>query len=160
MTDSTPLRHPGVKFPPPLILVAGLALGWLADRYLAAWPMSPLTGTGIRTAGAVLAIAGLALSLWGAITFRMAHTAVIPHYPASRLVRTGPYRFTRNPMYLGFSIAYAGVAALLDSWWPILLLPVAIALLWRLVIRREEAYLASAFGEEYAEFRARVRRWL
>jgi protein-S-isoprenylcysteine O-methyltransferase Ste14 len=94
------------------------------------------------------------------LTFRRARTAILPTRPASQLVDGGPYRFTRNPMYTGLTTAYVGAAALLDSVWPLLLLPLVLAALVRLVVRREEAYLRGAFGAEYAAYQARVRRWL
>ena len=108
----------------------------------------------------MLVVAGMGLSVWGIITFRLARTSIIPSRPASRLVENGPYRFTRNPMYTGLTLAYLGVAAMMNSAWPLLALPVVLALLVRLVVRREEAYLHDAFGEEYAAYRGRVRRWL
>jgi protein-S-isoprenylcysteine O-methyltransferase Ste14 len=109
-----------------------------------------------------LAVVGLGffLSLWGALTFRRHHTSMLPFRPASALVETGPYRFTRNPMYVGLTTAYVGVALVLNVIWPLLLLPVALYLIVRFVIRREEAYLAETFGAKYVEFRQRVRRWL
>jgi protein-S-isoprenylcysteine O-methyltransferase Ste14 len=76
------------------------------------------------------------------------------------LVKDGPYRFTRNPMYTGLTIAYFGGAALLDSAWPIIVLPVVLIVLVQTVILREERYLADAFGVEYSVYVARVRRWL
>ncbi len=109
--------------------------------------------------GACLAI-GLCLVAWGMVTFRRAGTAITPHHSANRLVVSGPYRFTRNPMYTGLTIVYIGVSALLGSEWPLLLLPLVLFIVFHFVIEREERYLADAFGSEYAEFRRRVRRWL
>ncbi|MEO8336423.1 MAG: isoprenylcysteine carboxylmethyltransferase family protein [bacterium] len=98
--------------------------------------------------------------VWGVVTFRRAGTAINPHHSAKRLVVSGPYRFTRNPMYTGLTIAYLGASLLLGSEWPLLLLPIVLFAVFRFVIQREERYLADAFGSEYAEFRMRVRRWL
>ena len=98
--------------------------------------------------------------LWGLISFVRARTAVMPHLPASRLVTAGPYRFTRNPMYLGITLAYAGLALLIDTAWPLLLLPAVLALLMVVVVRREERYLERAFGDAYRAYRDRVRRWI
>ncbi len=97
---------------------------------------------------------------WGMVTFHRAKTAINPHHSASRLVSDGPYRFTRNPMYTGLTIAYVGGAALLDSAWPIIVLPVVLVILVQTVVLREERYLADAFGAEYSGYVARVRRWL
>jgi protein-S-isoprenylcysteine O-methyltransferase Ste14 len=100
------------------------------------------------------------LAIWGILTFRRHHTAIIPHKPASTIVTDGPYRFTRNPMYVGLALQFAGVSLLLDSWWAIALLPVVVAIIDRSVIAREERYLASAFGADYGAYRLRVRRWI
>lgn len=149
----------GVRFPPPFIFAGGFLAGWLLHRWwpLALWsagsPVRPPLGWG-------LLIAGLAISFSGVATFLHARTAVIPHHPASRLVTSGPYRFTRNPMYLGLTLAYTGGTVLVNSAWPLLLLPLVLSVLTIAVIRREERYLAAAFADEYAAYRRRVRRWL
>jgi protein-S-isoprenylcysteine O-methyltransferase Ste14 len=111
-------------------------------------------------AGWVVVWLGFAISLTGILTFRLAGTTMFPFAPASRLVRHGPYRFTRNPMYLGATITYIGFAMVLNTGWPVILLPVVIWAMVRYVIRYEEAYLEQTFGAEYAEYRKRVRRWL
>jgi protein-S-isoprenylcysteine O-methyltransferase Ste14 len=103
---------------------------------------------------------GVALAAWGMATFRRAKTAIHPHHSASRLVTHGPYRFTRNPMYTGLTLAYLGGSALLDSAWPIVVLPIVLVVLFKTVISREEMYLSDAFGAEYTEYVASVRRWL
>lgn len=150
----------GVRVPPPFLFGGGFLAGWLLHR---ARPV-PLLGAslaGIRPPlGWLLLLAGLTLMLSGLTTFLRAGTAVIPHHPASRLVTTGPYRFTRNPMYLGLTLAYLGGVVLIDSVWPLLLLPFVLLALSVAVIRREERYLAAAFGDAYAAYCRRVRRWL
>jgi protein-S-isoprenylcysteine O-methyltransferase Ste14 len=78
----------------------------------------------------------------------------------SALITTGAYRMSRNPMYTGLAIAYLGGALLIGSWWPVLLWPVVIAAITALVIRPEERYLGERFGPAYADYCARVRRWL
>lgn len=151
---------PGVRFPPPLLFAGGLTVAaWLQSR----WPLPLWPGprpTALLVLAYALALAGTAWAGWGLLTFHRAGTAVIPHHPATRLVRNGPYRFGRNPMYLGLSAVYLGFAVWLNSVWSVLLFPIVIALLLRLVIRREERYLAGAFGEEYERYRQHVSRWL
>lgn len=110
--------------------------------------------------GVGMMFVGVVLAAWGIATFRRARTATIPHHAASQLVTNGPYRFTRNPMYVGLTIAYIGGAAVIDSGWPLILLPVVIIVLVRSVVSREEQYLSDAFGDQYAAYRTRVRRWL
>lgn len=156
---TAPLPNAGVRFPPPLIYLLGLALGYGLNRVAPLWIVSPEPRWMFRL-GIQLAIAGFLFALSGILTFRRRGTAIIPHHPATTIVTTGPYRFTRNPMYIGMSVFYAGVALLLDTWWAFALLPVVVAIIDRQVIAREERYLASAFGQEYESYRARVRRWI
>lgn len=150
---------PGVRFPPPLLHVLGFGLALLLQR-LSPWRLFGGAGFGRPAAGWALVVLGLATMLWGMATFVHARTAILPNQPASRLVRDGPYRFTRNPMYLGLAIAYLGGTVIVNSVWPLLLLPIVLGLLYILVITREERYLAAEFGAEYDEYRGRVRRWL
>jgi protein-S-isoprenylcysteine O-methyltransferase Ste14 len=155
-----PLQNAGVRFPPPLLFVAGLAIGLLLDHGVRALPLSHIGWALLEGAGVGLVLAGGCLVAWGMLTFRAARTAIVPHHPASRLVERGPYRFTRNPMYTGLTIAYIGGALILNTAWAIIILPAVLALLVRLVVRREEAYLSDAFGAEYTAYQSRVRRWL
>lgn len=156
---ATPPASPGVRFPPPTLFAVGFLAGWLLHR-LHALPLLPGAFAAREPAGLLLLALGLACAGWGLLTFLRARTAIIPHNPASRLVTSGPYRFSRNPMYTGLTIAYLGLTLLLGSAWPLLFLPLVLAALVALVIRREEAYLLGAFGEEYRQYTRRVRRWL
>lgn len=148
-----------VRFPPPLIYVAGLALGIAADRF------GHLPRLGLQPAvrdvfGIVFVVAGFALSFAGAGLFMRRGTAIIPYKPASTLVTTGIYRWTRNPMYLGMALIYVGVAALFDSLAALVLLPLVLATVQTQVIAREEAYLERAFGADYVAYKKRVRAWI
>ena len=93
-------------------------------------------------------------------TLRGAGTPIRPNQAASILVTHGPYRRSRNPMYLGLSVVYLGVTLLVNSVWTVLFVPVVIAVLFRAVIRHEERHLSATFGIAYHEYRHRVRRWL
>ncbi len=151
----------GVRFPPPFLFLGGILLGWLIDRYVHPFPMH--AGGAIHPAtlvGLALAMLGGALARWGLRTFRRARTGIIPHHPATQLVQHGPYRYTRNPMYLGLTVAYVGFALLMNDWWTLCLLPVVLVLLWFMAIRREESYLRRAFGEEYEAYCRKVRRFV
>lgn len=150
---------PSVHYPPPLLFVLGIAAGWLLDR---AWPL-PLTQPAARwlaLAGWLLVVLGTGFAAWALGTFLRARTTFIPNRPASTLVTHGPYRLSRNPMYLGLSLLYVGAALLVNTVWILLLLPVLIAILHVTVIRPEEHYLEIAFGHVYDQYRRRVRRWL
>jgi protein-S-isoprenylcysteine O-methyltransferase Ste14 len=160
MTAPTPRSNAGVYFPPPLLFVIGILAGWMLDRYWYPLPLTRFGGSVIKPLGWILLALGIMLAAWGIVTFRRAKTAINPHGSASQLVTHGPYRFTRNPMYTGLTFQYLGVAALIDSGWPIIVLPIVLFVLFRTVISREESYLKDAFGADYGAYTARVRRWL
>jgi protein-S-isoprenylcysteine O-methyltransferase Ste14 len=160
MTDRVPLSNAGVRFPPPFLFIIGFLAGWALDRYWHPLPLSRFAGSALEPFGWSALSLGVILVGWGMVTFRRAKTAIHPHHSASQLVTHGPYRFTRNPMYTGLTIAYLGGSALLDSGWPVIVLPIVLLILVRTVISREEMYLRDAFGVEYAGYVANVRRWL
>jgi protein-S-isoprenylcysteine O-methyltransferase Ste14 len=147
----------GVIVLPPFLylgaVLAGGLLNLLAPRPLAASPVP------LRWAGALLLVACIALVFRGARTLKGAGTTPDPMQPVTALVVAGPYRFSRNPMYLAMTVGYIGLALLLNSLWVgVMLAPLLIALHFG-VIAREERYLDAKFGEQYRSYRARVRRW-
>jgi protein-S-isoprenylcysteine O-methyltransferase Ste14 len=111
-------------------------------------------------AGVALLVLGLSLGAWALIAFRAVRTSPNPWTPTQALALRGPYRFSRNPMYLGFNALYAGGAILTRMGWPLLLLPIVLVAVHRLVIIREEAYLERKFGQAYRDYVGRVRRWV
>jgi protein-S-isoprenylcysteine O-methyltransferase Ste14 len=127
-----------------------------------AWPpqLFPVTLSGLGVAGAMLFATGVAIAGWGWLTFRRARTTTVPGRASSVLVTWGPYRFTRNPMYVGLTLAYLGEAGILHQAWPVILLPLTVAYVNWVVIPVEEAKLKEVFGDEYERYRARVRRWV
>jgi protein-S-isoprenylcysteine O-methyltransferase Ste14 len=149
--------HSGVFIPPPLLyvfpFVAGLLLHWMH-------PVVLLPRSITAPLGVVLVALGLALAGAAMIAFRRARTSPIPVKPTTAIVETGPYRFTRNPMYVGLTLLYLGLTLWVGSLWPLLLLPVALFALQRFVIAREERYLEAKFGDQYLRYKARVRRWI
>lgn len=94
------------------------------------------------------------------VLFRRFRTSLIPVVPAATLVTRGPYRVTRNPMYVGLAFLYAGIALYFRLSWGLLLLPVVLLSVYYLVIAREERYLERRFGEAYTHYKMQVRRWL
>jgi protein-S-isoprenylcysteine O-methyltransferase Ste14 len=147
---------PGVIAPPPLIFLVPLVLGVAIGRWV---PLTVLPRTWAWGVGAVcLALSGLVISAVRA--FRRAKTRPEPWKPTTALVTDGPYRFTRNPMYLGFALVYVGVTLLVNTLWPLLLLPVVLTVMHFLVIRREERYLERKFGDDYRAYLRTVRRWI
>jgi protein-S-isoprenylcysteine O-methyltransferase Ste14 len=161
--DRQRIPHAGVNFPPPFYFVLGFLAGWLLHRYV---PLSVPGANGIggvvgmRAVGWLLIVVGMVILAWAQLTFRRHRTAIIPNRPATAMVTDGPYAFTRNPMYVSLMLMYVGLALLTRMLWPIIFLPVILALLTALVIRREERYLSDAFGEEYRAFTRKVRRWV
>jgi protein-S-isoprenylcysteine O-methyltransferase Ste14 len=145
--------NPGVRIPPPFVFVSFFLIGLIARRWMPdAFVSMPL--------GIVFLAAAVGLMAWGFATMIRARTAIIPDKPASRLVTTGPFRFSRNPLYVSMIFGYLSAAVWIGSTPSLLLLPVAIFVLHRYVIRREEAYLTRRFGDDYRAYMTRVRRWL
>lgn len=142
---------------PPRVYLLSLATGAVL-QYLAPAPFLPPTVT-IAIGAALVAIAA-ALLIGAVAEFRAAHTPVPAREPTTTIVRGGPYRFSRNPIYLAFSLFQCGIAAWLNSAWLLATLAIAVALMHLEVIPQEEAYLERRFGAEYRDYRATVRRWL
>jgi protein-S-isoprenylcysteine O-methyltransferase Ste14 len=144
-------------FRPPLIYLAsittGLALHW-------AWPRPLLSGVSASPLGVALVVVSLLLFAYSVQRFRAAGTPVPARKPTTAIVRTGPYRFSRNPIYLAFSLLQLGIAVWVSSWWLIATLAAAIAIIHYVVVPREEQYLEARFGAAYRDYKASVRRWL
>src|SRR2546423_15409975 len=120
-SGSDTARGPRVMFPPPLLFVAALAASLFLDQRLGFSIDGDGAGFVQPAAGIVLVFVGLGIMIWGIVTFLLARTAIYPNQPARQCVTGGPYRFTRNPMYLGLTVAYAGAAIVLNAVWPFLL---------------------------------------
>ena len=134
--------------------MAAFALDWLMPL-----PFLPAAVPAGWLGGAVC-VAALALFAWAIATITRAGSNVPTNRPTISIVDTGPYRFTRNPIYLGMMLALVGLAIAFDSLWPLVtLVPFALVIRYG-VVAREEAYLERKFGEVYHHYRARVRRWL
>lgn len=152
-------RGPGIWFPPPLLYAIPFVGAWLLDRRVAL----PIAGPGVvwpERVGLGLVAVWAALFVWAAVTLLRAGATIRPDRPTRVLVTTGPYAVTRNPLYLGLTVLYVGLALIVNSLWPVFFLPIPVLLLDRAVIPREERYLAATFGERYQEYRRRARRWL
>jgi protein-S-isoprenylcysteine O-methyltransferase Ste14 len=149
----------GVRIFPPGVYLAGLVVGY-ALQWL--WPLPILPGAdgAARVLGVIALIAGAGLMAWAVGQFRRVGTSPNPTLPTTALTTEGPYRFTRNPMYLGMALLMAGFALLGNALWPLIALIPVIWIIRTQVIAREEPYLETKFGAEYTAFKARVRRWL
>lgn len=149
--------HPGVIAPPPVLyggaLAAGAGLDWLI-------PLPLLEAGAGRVPGIVLIVAGLALALWCAALFLRAGTGIQPHHPSTAIVTAGPYRFSRNPIYVALTAVSVGIALWANSAWMLGLIVPTLAVMQIGVVDREEKYLEAKFGEEYRAYKAQVRRWI
>ena len=146
----------GVIAPPPLIYLGSLVFGLLLNRR---FPVTLLPRKMARNVGWPLLGGGVLLMGWFEWAMRRAGTPTNPYKPVSHVVTQGPFRHTRNPGYLAMATIYMGITSLANALWAVLLLPVALIVVQRGVIEREERYLERKFGEEYLRYKARVRRW-
>jgi protein-S-isoprenylcysteine O-methyltransferase Ste14 len=137
-----------------LAVIVAFALNWLVP-----WPFLPTRVPGGWLGATVFGLA-LALAAWAIVTITRAGSNVPPNLPTTTIVRSGPYRFTRNPIYLGMFLSLIGLAIAFDNVWMLMML-VPFALVVRYgVVAREEVYLERKFGDVYRGYRSRVRRWL
>ena len=149
-----------VAVKPPFLFAGAAVLGCLLSWLI---PIGPGLGSANGRALAVggsLALIGFALSVLSVREFRRAGTSVVSGDPSTMLVEAGPYRFTRNPIYIGIVIFYFGLSIVLTSAWMLLLLIPVLIVLQRVVVEREEVYLQAKFGDAYRKYQARVPRWL
>lgn len=163
-------REQKVLAAPPLIYFGGLVAGVTLDA-LSPLALHPAIASldliganaafGCRLAvGLIFFLGGFGLNLWAVLEFRRMETTALPWGQPSQLVLRGPYQFTRNPMYLGLTLAYVGLAITVGSIWALLLLPAVVTVIVYGVIRREESHLSWRFGDDYEAYKDRVRRWL
>jgi protein-S-isoprenylcysteine O-methyltransferase Ste14 len=142
---------------PPFIYLGAIALGLLLHFV---FPVRLVPRAVSVPIGATMVLVGIVLFLYAVRTFRIADTPVRGNRPTTAIVRTGPYRFSRNPIYLSFSLLQLGVASWVNSLWLLITLMPAVVLMSFVVIPREEHYLESCFPLDYSPYKTSVRRWL
>ncbi len=162
MSDAVTERdNPGVVMLPPLIWLIAIAASVILELLV---PIAFLPVPGLASwsswLGALLFMAGLWVSISGNREFVRSGTNVNPYQPALKLVTTGPYRFTRNPMYLGMVIVLAGIVLAFSLEMGVVVLVLFALVLHYGVVRREERYLTRKFGAPYEDFLRRTRRWV
>jgi protein-S-isoprenylcysteine O-methyltransferase Ste14 len=155
MTDGN--DAPDVKIIPPLVYLAGIVIGFLATIWM---PTKVVPNSVAWTVGGILILCGAVLAGSAILKFKDVGTTVRPDRAASTLVIAGPYKISRNPMYLGLALAYLGIAIAGQSVSALILLPVVLAIIQRRAIELEEAFLEKRFGANYVSYKERVRRWL
>lgn len=152
--------NPQLPVRPPVLLlgtlVVAIVLDWTPLRFL-----SPPFGCNLQVlAGLALTVGGFWLAWNARALFEREGTNVIPTQPALKVVTSGPYRYTRNPMYLGMVIVLLGLSLVFSFEWGVILTPVLWLVLDRMIVAREEAYLSRKFGAEYQALLTRTRRWI
>ncbi len=147
----------GVIAPPPLIYLAFLLIGLGADRL---WPMAVLPQGPRYAAGIGVIALSLALAFSAFRQFRRHKTSFKPHEPSTALITEGPYRYSRNPMYLALSLLYAGLSIAAAGPWTLALLAPLLVVLHYGVILREERYLERKVADAYRRYKSSTRRWL
>lgn len=150
-----------VRIIPPAVPLVTILVGVLL-QYL--WPIA--TGFEIPrlvrfvVGGSIVGGAVLGLGLWSVVTMRRTGQTENPYAPTTEIVERGPFRLTRNPMYLQMVLVCFGVSIILTNIWLLVLTPVCAWILQNFVIAPEEAYLERKFGDRYLDYKKRVRRWL
>jgi protein-S-isoprenylcysteine O-methyltransferase Ste14 len=147
----------GVAAPPPLLYGGAFFLVLVFRRF---WPM-PIFGHAVALwLGLALLVLGVGIAAWGIRTMQAAGTNVNPALPTTAIVASGPFRFSRNPLYLALTLLYLGLTLAFNTWWGIVVLVPVLIIMHRGVVLREERYLEEKFGETYRQYRSKVRRYL
>jgi len=142
---------------PPIVALMFIAIAYFLGRFVPLPMIAPMV---LRNVGLLLTFLGFLLGIGAFIEFRKARTTLDPHGSAKQVVTSGIYRFTRNPIYLGFLLMVIGLPLNSGLYWGFLMAPLYMMTMTRLVIEREEAYLEKKFKDQYTGYKSRVRRWL
>ncbi len=149
--------NPGVIILPPLLYGIAFAVV-LALRWF--WPMPIFDNADALWPGLALVMLAVVIALWGRSTLLAAGTNVSPSLPTTAIVTSGPFRFSRNPLYMALTLLYLGLTLAVNTWWGIVVLIPLLILMHRGVILREERYLEAKFGESYRKYCSKVGRYL
>lgn len=155
-------RRPHGPYPalrPTLVFAGGFALALGIHQWMPL-PIAKDGGFILSTLGALLMAGGLLLFVWALVLFSRARTGIMFHSPARRLMMRGPYSWSRNPQYVSFAAIYIGGAFVMNTAWPLAVLPIVLVAVNIGVIAAEERYLRTTFGPAYDEYCRQVRRWL
>jgi protein-S-isoprenylcysteine O-methyltransferase Ste14 len=148
---------PRVVVFPPILFGAALAVGFLLNWL---WPVHPLPAVGARVLGVLLLVASGVLAVWAERTMHGAGTNVRPDKPTLTIVTTGPFRYSRNPLYIASTGFVMAVTLFFNALWPLVLLVPVLVVVRYGVVGREERYLEAKFGDSYRAYKAQVRRWI
>lgn len=154
---STLKDHANVRIHPPILTAIHIALAYAAKWTI---PLPLVVPDILRNIGFALVVVGFLCGVAAFVEFKRARTTIDPHGSVTSIISSGVYRFTRNPIYLGFALMLIGLPLNSGSYWGLILAPVLILSFNNLVIQHEEAYLEKKFGDVYTSYKSRVRRWL
>ena len=151
--------HPGIhkNIHPPIVALMFIVIAYFLGRFIPVPFMAPML---LQNIGLAMTFVGFLLGVGALLEFRKARTTLDPHGSVNHLVTSGIYRFTRNPIYLGFMLMVIGLPLNSGSYWGILMIPLYMIAMTRLVIQHEEAYLEKKFKNQYTDYRSGVKRWL
>ena len=147
-----------VRIPPPLVFLIWMGVGLLLGRLVE--PLELPHGWIPRGCAAILILAGVGLGGWGAALFKRTGQNPVPWTPSPTLVTEGPYRFTRNPMYVGMTAVQIGMGLCASNVWIVGLAPAALLVVHFSAVSPEEKYLSERFGQDYERYKKTVRRYL
>jgi protein-S-isoprenylcysteine O-methyltransferase Ste14 len=149
--------HAQIVINPFIVYLGVAACAVLLQRFL---PLPFIDQTKARIIGVIIMVANMIIGLPAVRKMFSVKTSLNPHHPTTALVLSGPYRFSRNPMYIGLTLLYSGLMVFFQNLWGLLLLPVVVWLITVWVIIPEEKYLELKFGDEYLNYKLLVRRWI
>ncbi len=144
---------------PPIITIGAIIFGWWLQRYM---PLDWTSGlsSAISPLGVLMVILALSMDVWAFVTFKQMKTTIMPNKAATHLATNGPFRWSRNPIYVGNIVLILGFAVIFGNVWMIITAVLAFFAIGELAIKREEEHLEAQFGGEWKEYTSRVRRWL
>lgn len=149
-------QTPAVWLPAPVILLLCFIAGWALNLW---WPARLEPPSALWALGWLYNLLGIALDLWCFVIFRQQRTAILPHQGANQFVVKGPYRWSRNPMYLGLIMIHVGASIATGILWHVATLIPAVIAIRFYVIAREEQHLLARFGSDYRDYCEKVPRW-
>jgi protein-S-isoprenylcysteine O-methyltransferase Ste14 len=148
-----------LPFPVPWVFIVGYLVSLIPQHFVPIQVKGETLPSTIHFMGIILFVVGLAIMVWSLVIFQSRRTTTSTLETASLFVTWGPYRFSRNPMYVSLTMVYLGEAGIQNQIWPILFLIVILAYLNSIVIPYEESSMARTFGDSYEQYRGKVRRW-
>lgn len=146
-----------VKIPPPIIYFVALAIGFTLNTI---WPLSSSLATWGRIIGVAFIILSIPIMPPVLMRFKRLSTTFDVRKEATTLITDGPFNYSRNPTYVSLTLLFLGIGLILNNMWILILAFPVLAIMDQWVIRGEESFLEETFGEEYLQYKSRVRRWL